>query len=129
MPFVVAINCFDDSARYDPEDVRVALDLDPRVPVMLCDARQLGSVKQVLITLVEHVLASRPLVLQGQPEAPAPARAGLNVMPPPAAVPATPDEMPAPVSVPQSDPLGRPSPPAPPQDDSVGWPSAPAVPQ
>jgi nitrogen-specific signal transduction histidine kinase len=45
--------------HYDPEDVRIALDLDPRVPAVLCDARQRDSVKQVLITLVEHVLASR----------------------------------------------------------------------
>ena len=45
--------------HYDPEDVRIALDLDPRVPALLCDARQRDSVKQVLITLVEHVLASR----------------------------------------------------------------------
>jgi hypothetical protein len=60
LPFVVAINCFDDSPRYDPEDVRVALDLDTSIPVMLCDARQQSSVKQILITLVEHVLATRP---------------------------------------------------------------------
>ena len=60
LPFVVAINCFDDAIRYDPEEVRIALDLDPRVPTVLCDARQVGSVKQVLITLVEHVLANRP---------------------------------------------------------------------
>jgi signal recognition particle receptor subunit beta len=59
LPFVVAINCFDGAPRYDPEDVRVALDLDPGVPAMLCDARQPGSVKEVLVTLVEHVLASR----------------------------------------------------------------------
>jgi signal recognition particle receptor subunit beta len=59
LPFVVAINCFDDAVRYDPEEVRIALDLDPRVPTVLCDARQLGSVKKVLITLVEHILASR----------------------------------------------------------------------
>jgi uncharacterized protein len=65
LPFVVAINCFDDSPQYDPEDVRVALDLGPGVPVMLCDARQVGSVKQILITLVEHVLATAPPVLQG----------------------------------------------------------------
>ena len=49
LPFVVAINCFDDARRYDPEEVRVALDLDPGVPAVLCDARQLGSVKNVLI--------------------------------------------------------------------------------
>jgi signal recognition particle receptor subunit beta len=66
LPFVVAINCFDESPRYDPEDVRVALDLGPSVPVMLCDARQVASVKQILITLVEHVLATAPPVLQGQ---------------------------------------------------------------
>jgi signal recognition particle receptor subunit beta len=59
VPFLVAINCFDDAPQYDPQDVRVALDLDPRVPTVTFDARKLGSVKQVLITLVEHVLASR----------------------------------------------------------------------
>jgi uncharacterized protein len=59
LPFIVAINCFDGAPRYDPEDVRIALDIDPGIPAVLCDARQSGSVKQVLITLVEHVLASR----------------------------------------------------------------------
>jgi uncharacterized protein len=59
LPFIVAINCFDGAPAYDPEDVRIALDLDPRVPAVLCDARKRDSVKQVLITLVEHVLASR----------------------------------------------------------------------
>jgi uncharacterized protein len=59
LPFIVAINCFDGAPRYDPGDVRIALDIDPGVPVVLTDARQAGSVKQNLITLVEHVLASR----------------------------------------------------------------------
>jgi len=59
VPFVVAINCFDDGPQHDPRDVRIALDLDPTVPAVLCDARQFESVRQVLITLVEHVLASR----------------------------------------------------------------------
>ena len=58
VPFLVAINCFDDAPHYDPEDVRVALDLDPRVPAMLCDVRQPASAKQVLITLVEHLLVT-----------------------------------------------------------------------
>ena len=57
LPFVVAINCFDDAPRYDPEEVRVALDLDPDVPALLCDARQLSSVKNVLTTLVESISA------------------------------------------------------------------------
>jgi signal recognition particle receptor subunit beta len=67
VPFIVAINCFDDAPHYDPDDVRIALDLDPSVPATLCDARQHESVKQVLITLVEHVLASR--AADGQPAA------------------------------------------------------------
>ena len=82
LPFVVAINCFDDSTRYDPEDVRVALDLGPYVPVMLCDARQVSSVKEVLITLVEHVLASSPPVVMDLPQpTPAPAPSRLNILP------------------------------------------------
>jgi signal recognition particle receptor subunit beta len=57
LPFVVAINCFDNAPRYDPDEVRSALDLDPGVPLILCDAREVGSVKQVLITLVEAIAA------------------------------------------------------------------------
>jgi uncharacterized protein len=57
LPFVVAINCFDSAPRYDPEEVRLALDLDPDVPTVLCDAREVSSVKHVLITLVESVAA------------------------------------------------------------------------
>lgn len=59
LPFVVAINVFDGSPAYDPEDVRIALDLDPHVPTLLCDARERSSVKQVLITLVEYVLTAK----------------------------------------------------------------------
>lgn len=56
VPFIVAVNCFDGAERYRPEDVRIALDLEPTVPVVLCDARSRVSSKQVLITMVEHVL-------------------------------------------------------------------------
>jgi uncharacterized protein len=66
LPFVVAINCFDGAQSYDPEEVRIALDLDPRVPALLCDARDVSSVKHVLITLVEHVLASRAALTEGR---------------------------------------------------------------
>jgi signal recognition particle receptor subunit beta len=59
LPFVVAINCFDDSPMYDPEEVRLALDLDADVPLVLCDARDVTSVKQVLITLVETIASRR----------------------------------------------------------------------
>jgi uncharacterized protein len=36
--------------------VRVALDLDDDVPVMLCDVRARASAKAVMIALVEHSL-------------------------------------------------------------------------
>ncbi|GHJ49349.1 ATP-binding protein [Catellatospora sp. TT07R-123] len=55
-PFVIAVNCFDSEQRYTVEQVREALDLDGHVPVLLTDARDRVSVKNVLITLVEHVL-------------------------------------------------------------------------
>jgi uncharacterized protein len=55
LPFLVAINCFDDAPRYDDDEVRQALDLDPGVPIVLCDARTLESVKQVLIALIESL--------------------------------------------------------------------------
>src|SRR5246500_5948728 len=56
IPFIVALNVFDGSRRYSVEDVRVALDLDPSLPIILCDARSKESAKEVLITLIEHVL-------------------------------------------------------------------------
>src|ERR1700723_2608501 len=59
LPFVVAVNCFDDAPNYDPEEIRHALDLDPGNPLVLCDARDLGSVKSVLITLVETIASRR----------------------------------------------------------------------
>ncbi|MEV6520788.1 ATP/GTP-binding protein [Longispora sp. NPDC051575] len=59
-PFIVAVNCFDGADRHDPDEVRAALDLDPVVPVVLCDARVRESSKEVLITLVEHVVNSTP---------------------------------------------------------------------
>ncbi|MFC4911497.1 GTP-binding protein [Actinomadura gamaensis] len=56
-PFVVAVNCFDGAERKDPADVRIALDLDEDVPLVMCDVRSRESAKQVLIAMVEHVLA------------------------------------------------------------------------
>jgi len=70
LPFIVAVNTFDGAPRYDPEDVRIALDLDPNVPAVLCDARHRGSVKEVLITLVQHVLAADPAGAQEPPPGP-----------------------------------------------------------
>ncbi|MDX3315732.1 ATP/GTP-binding protein [Streptomyces sp. ME03-5684b] len=55
-PFIVACNDFG-GQEHPPEAVREALDLDPRVPLVSCDARSRESSKQVLITLVEHLQA------------------------------------------------------------------------
>jgi uncharacterized protein len=79
LPFVVAINCFDGAPAYDPEDVRIALDLDPGTPALLCDAREVISVKQVLITLVEHVLDSSPADGKVPRPAPGPQASALQV--------------------------------------------------
>jgi uncharacterized protein len=60
-PFVVAANRFDGAPRYSPVAIRDALDLDPDVPVVVCDARQRESVKEVLITIVTHALTRHRL--------------------------------------------------------------------
>ncbi len=62
LPFVVGVNCFDNAHRYGTEEVRAALDVGPQVPVLLCDARDRESTKQVLVTLIQHVMASANMV-------------------------------------------------------------------
>ncbi len=62
-PFLVAVNCFYGEQRHSVDKVRAALDLDPHVPVVLCDARDKDSSKLVLVTLVQHVRSSRRLPL------------------------------------------------------------------
>ncbi|HVB42971.1 MAG TPA: ATP/GTP-binding protein [Streptosporangiaceae bacterium] len=57
MPFVVAVNCFDDARRYPAQTMRSALNLAQDVPLLLCDARERSSSRDVLVTLVEHAVA------------------------------------------------------------------------
>ncbi|WJV50136.1 GTP-binding protein [Streptomyces flavofungini] len=57
IPFVVGVNCFEGATRYPSDAVRHALDLDESTPVVLCDAREKESVKEVLIDVVEHAMA------------------------------------------------------------------------
>jgi signal recognition particle receptor subunit beta len=54
IPFAIAVNCFEGAQRHPADMIREALDLDPEVPVVLCDARDRSSAKDVLITVVEH---------------------------------------------------------------------------
>jgi len=55
VPFVVAVNCFEDAHLYQPDEVRDALSLDASIPVILTDARKRESSKEVLLTLVNRV--------------------------------------------------------------------------
>ncbi|WML79071.1 ATP/GTP-binding protein [Streptomyces sp. VNUA74] len=54
IPFVVAVNCFTGARRHEEREVLRALDLDAGTPVVLCDARDRASGKEVLIRLVEY---------------------------------------------------------------------------
>jgi signal recognition particle receptor subunit beta len=58
-PFIIAVNCFDGVVPFKPEDIRIALTLNADVPIVLCDARERESVKNVLVSLVRHVMTSR----------------------------------------------------------------------
>ncbi|HKN97250.1 MAG TPA: ATP/GTP-binding protein [Pseudonocardiaceae bacterium] len=61
VPFVLAVNCFNGIQPYTVDQVRDAMDLDSYVPTLLCDVRQRESSKQVLITLLEHLISLRNL--------------------------------------------------------------------
>ncbi|MFC9730187.1 GTP-binding protein [Streptomyces roseolus] len=54
IPFVVAVNCFEGARSYGAREVSRALDLDTGTPVLLCDARDRDSGKEVLIRVVEY---------------------------------------------------------------------------
>uniref|UniRef100_UPI003899457F GTP-binding protein n=1 Tax=Nocardia stercoris TaxID=2483361 RepID=UPI003899457F len=58
-PFVVAVNRFDAADHFDLDEVREALDLDPGIFLLECDARQRDSVKEVLVVLLEQVVRRR----------------------------------------------------------------------
>ncbi|MFF9479911.1 ATP/GTP-binding protein [Streptomyces sp. NPDC014733] len=60
IPFVVAVNEFEGSHHYAPEEVRTAVDLGPDVPVVVCDARRCDSATHVLVALVQHLLTPVP---------------------------------------------------------------------
>jgi signal recognition particle receptor subunit beta len=55
-PFIVAVNCFHNVQEHSVSEIAAALDLDPVVPVVLCDARDRLSSRDALVRLVQHVL-------------------------------------------------------------------------
>jgi signal recognition particle receptor subunit beta len=58
IPFVVAVNGFHGEHPYPLEDIRDALALPEHVPVVLCDARERESCRDVLIVLLDQLIAS-----------------------------------------------------------------------
>lgn len=58
IPFVVMVNCFDSAPRYTVEEIRAALAIPDRVPVMLGDVRDRESSKLALVRLVKHAIAT-----------------------------------------------------------------------
>ncbi|MFE6909406.1 GTP-binding protein [Streptomyces erythrochromogenes] len=60
LPYAVAVNHFEGSQSYEPEDVREALSVPPHVPVVIMDARERRTVIESLLALVGHALDSTP---------------------------------------------------------------------
>jgi signal recognition particle receptor subunit beta len=58
LPFLVAVNEFDGAPRYPVAEVRKALTLPDRVPVVAIDARDRRSATGALIAISEYALAS-----------------------------------------------------------------------
>ncbi|MGW0747981.1 GTP-binding protein [Streptomyces sp. NPDC002587] len=60
LPYAVAVNHFEGTDSYEPEDVREALTVPPEVPVVIMDARSRRTVVESLLTLVDHALSRTP---------------------------------------------------------------------
>ncbi|HZC93190.1 MAG TPA: ATP/GTP-binding protein [Mycobacterium sp.] len=58
LPFLIAVNEFDDAPRYPAGEVRKALTLPAHVPVINIDARDRRSATDALIAVSEYALAS-----------------------------------------------------------------------
>ena len=67
VPFVLAVNRFDDARHFELEEVREALGLDASVPVVACDARDRGSVRDVLVALMDQVVERHARATGGSP--------------------------------------------------------------
>jgi uncharacterized protein len=59
IPFLLGVNVFDRINRFDLNEIREALGVADHVPVLECDARSRESVKAILVSLIEQVLAAR----------------------------------------------------------------------
>ncbi|MFE7212646.1 ATP/GTP-binding protein [Streptomyces sp. NPDC001698] len=73
IPFVVGVNGFHGRHPYPPDEIRESLALPEHAQVLLCDARDRQSCRDVLIALVDQLIASaaqadaaRPRPLRGR---------------------------------------------------------------
>jgi signal recognition particle receptor subunit beta len=57
IPFVIGVNVFDGAPRYPIQEISEALGVAPDTPIVECDARNKDSVKMVLLTLLESLVA------------------------------------------------------------------------
>ena len=56
LPFVVAVNQFDNRENLSLDEVREATDVDPDIPVITVDARDRAAVKAVVLRLLDLIL-------------------------------------------------------------------------
>jgi len=60
LPFLIAVNEFEDAPTYVAEDLREALAIPPNVPIISVDARQRDSAKNALIAITSYALDRLP---------------------------------------------------------------------
>jgi signal recognition particle receptor subunit beta len=60
LPFLIAVNEFDDAPTYGDGDLREALAVPPSVPIIKVDARQRDSAKNALIAITTYALNRLP---------------------------------------------------------------------
>jgi uncharacterized protein len=72
--YAVALNVFPDSPMYPEDELRLALDLAPRTPLVTCDALDHATSLAALLSLAEHLLTL--------PQTPSPGPTGAWEVPP-----------------------------------------------
>ncbi|MFF0284769.1 ATP/GTP-binding protein [Streptomyces sp. NPDC005262] len=60
LPYIVAVNHFEGTPGFEPEDVREALTIPLHIPVVIMDARNRITVVESLLALVGHALDATP---------------------------------------------------------------------
>ncbi|MDQ0994496.1 ATP/GTP-binding protein [Streptomyces sp. V3I7] len=66
VPFVIALNVFPDSTEHPVDEIRDALDISPDTPVVVCDARDRNSSRDVLVALIRHLQERSAVALEAR---------------------------------------------------------------